>query len=72
MTSALLEILKLDTSKLELAAWVFAGHSPLLLRKNGRLIRLADELEIAHGSSDFGYAQKLQDKILSRLGSRLW
>ena len=67
MTSALLEILKLDTWKLGLAAWVFARYSPLQLRKNGRLIRLADGQEIAHGSSEFGYAQKLQDKILSGL-----
>ena len=67
MTPALLEILKLDTWKLGLAAWVFAGYSPLQLRKYGRLIRLADGEEIAHGSSDFKYAQKLQDKILSSL-----
>ena len=67
MTPALLEILKLDTWKLGLAAWIFAGYSPLQLKENGRLIRLADGQEIAHGSSDFGYAQKLQHKILSRL-----
>ena len=67
MTPALLEILKLDAWKLGLAAWGFAGYSPLRLKKDGRLIRLADGQEVAHGSREFGYAEKLQDKILSGL-----
>ena len=44
MTPALLEVLKLDTWKLGLAAWVLAGYSPLLLKEHAKIIRLKDEL----------------------------
>ena len=44
MIPALLEVLKLDTWKRGLAAWVLAGYSPLLLKEHAKIIRLKDEL----------------------------
>ena len=67
MTPALHEILKLDTWKLGLAAWVFAGYSPLHLKSSGKLIRLTDSAEISDGSQDFREAEKLREEILSLL-----
>ena len=43
MIPALLEVLKLDTWKRGLAAWVLAGYSPLLLKEHAKIIRLKDE-----------------------------
>ena len=67
MTPALRAILKLETWKLGLAAWIFAGYSPLSLKSSGKLIRLTDSAEIFDGSHDFRVAEKQRDKILAIL-----
>ena len=60
MTPALLEVLKLDTWKLGLAAWVLAGYSPLLLKEHGKVIRLKDEKKLFRGTSEFSKAEQQQ------------
>ncbi|MEC8355855.1 MAG: hypothetical protein VXZ91_00370 [Pseudomonadota bacterium] len=67
MTPALLELLKLDTWKLGLAAWVFAGYSPLLLKEHGKVIRLKDEKKLFRGTSEFSKAEQQQLELQSLL-----
>lgn len=67
MTPALLEVLKLDTWKLGLAAWVLAGYSPLLLKEHGKVIRLKDEKILFRGTSEFSKAEQQQLELQSLL-----
>ena len=67
MTPALLEVLKLDTWKLGLAAWVLAGYSPLLLKEHAKIIRLKDGKKLFRGSSEFCEAEQQQLELQSLL-----
>ena len=67
MTPALLEVLKLDTWKLGLAAWVLAGYSPLLLKEHAKTIRLKDEKKLFRGTSEFSEAEQQQLELQSLL-----
>ena len=56
---------------LGLAAWIFAGYSPLEKEKTGNIIRLADKQEIPFGCIEFREAAKEQKRIKRQLISRV-
>ena len=62
MNQSLLQILdkKVEAS---FAAWIFAGYSPLQKKKNGLIIRLADEEKIPFGSIEFRAAETAKNEI---------
>ena len=56
---------------LGLAAWIFAGYSPLEKEQTGKIIRLADGQEIPFGCIEFREAAKEQKRIKIQLISRV-
>ncbi len=54
-----------------MAAWIFAGYSPLEKEKTGKIIRLADKQEIPFGCIEFREAAKEQKRIKRQLISRV-
>ena len=56
---------------LGLAAWIFAGYSPLEKEQTGNIIRLADKQEIPFGCIEFREAAKEQKRIKRQLISRV-
>jgi len=71
MNQSLLQILDKKEWKLGFAAWIFAGYSPLQKKKNGLIIRLADEAKIPFGSIEFRAAEKTKNEIKNQLGLRI-
>ena len=54
-----------------MAAWIFAGYSPLEKEQTGKIIRLADKQEIPFGCIEFREAAKEQKRIKRQLISRV-
>ena len=71
MNQSLLQILDKKEWKLGFAAWIFAGYSPLQKKKNGLIIRLADEEKIPFGSIEFRAAETAKNEIKNQLGLRI-
>jgi len=71
MNSTLEQILDKKEWKLGFAAWIFAGYSPLQKKKNGLIIRLADEEKIPFGSIEFRAAETAKNEIKNQLGLRI-
>jgi len=71
MNQSLLQILDKKEWKLGFAAWIFAGYSPLQKKKNGLIIRLADEEKIPFGSIEFRAAEAAKNKIKNQLGLKI-
>lgn len=53
--------------KLGMAAWIFAGYSPLQKQSDGVIIRLTDSEKIQFGSIDYREAEKAKNEIKERL-----
>ncbi|MDB3991880.1 hypothetical protein N9478_00130 [Gammaproteobacteria bacterium] len=71
MNETLLEILDKKEWKIGFASWIFAGYSPLQKKKNGLIIRLADEEKIPFGSIEFRAAEKAKNEIKNHLALRI-
>ena len=71
LSDSLTKVLDLSAWKLGLAAWIFTGYSPLKLKKTGHLIRLADDVEIPHGTAEFRGAEEAQKELLMSLQSMM-
>jgi len=71
LSKSLTKFFDLGVWELDLAAWIFTGYSPLKLKKTGHIIRLVDDLEIPHGTTEFRDAQKEQKEILSLLNQNV-
>ena len=71
MNNSIKELLDLDAWKVVMAAWVFAGYSPLKKLKTGMIVRLADEVEIPLGSFENRGAEERKDQIKNNLVARI-
>ena len=71
MNKTLLEILDKEEWEVGLAAWIFAGYSPLKKQQTGMIVRLADEEEFAFGSFEYREAEKAKNAIMDLLAERI-
>jgi hypothetical protein len=71
MNKTLLEILDKEKWEVGLAAWIFAGYSPLKKQQTGMIVRLADEEEFAFGSFEYREAEKAKNAIMDLLAERI-
>ena len=71
MNKSIEELLDLGDWKVGMAAWIFAGYSPLKKQKTGMVVRLADEVEIPFGSFEHRGAEERKDQIKNYLVTRI-
>jgi hypothetical protein len=70
-TKAMEEVFNLGVWSVPHAAWIFAGYSPLHIRKIGHLIRLVDDEPIPFGSLEYREAEKDMHRIAGLLYQEL-
>lgn len=71
MNQTLLDLLDKEEWKLGLAAWIFAGYSPLEKQRTGTIVRIADEQRFAFGSFEYREAEKAKQDIQGQLTQRV-
>ena len=71
MNKSIEELLDMDAWKVGLAAWIFAGYSPLRKQKSGLIVRLADEIEIPFGTTEYRGAEDRKNQIKDYLVARI-
>jgi hypothetical protein len=71
MNQTLLVLLDKEEWKLGLAAWIFAGYSPLEKQRTGTIVRIADEESFAFGSFEYREAEKAKQAIQDQLTERV-
>lgn len=71
MNQTLLDLLDKEEWKLGLAAWIFAGYSPLEKQRTGTIVRIADEQRFAFGSFEYREVEKAKKDIQGQLTQRV-